>query len=330
MDISLYINNLLYLHDCVILPGFGGFVSNYKNAGITDKYLFLPPRKVVAFNRNLSDDDGLLLNYIVAKEVLKYPEAKSYVAEYLSCINKSLLLNQEVIFEGIGSFKMDKNKILLFEPLQSSNFYINSYGLSTFYFPEIKRIKNIEKIDRIFKDKESVKPNIRRISFSKVAAYLTIIILLTLIPYRTDFVSNLKMTFSSLSFSNKDIEPAKMINKNENINNPVIGIDSNLTTQKPDTEIANKKIVNLPEPEIQLNSDNYPFHIIAGCFRNLNNARNFFKTLKEKGLNPVILNLKNGLYKVSVGSFESKGDAISQINSIHNSVPDITVWILTG
>ncbi|MEC8853074.1 MAG: SPOR domain-containing protein, partial [Bacteroidota bacterium] len=32
--IEHYISDLLYLHDCVIIPGFGGFVGNKKSAFI--------------------------------------------------------------------------------------------------------------------------------------------------------------------------------------------------------------------------------------------------------------------------------------------------------
>ena len=77
MNITLYINKLLNLHDCVILPGFGGFVTNYVNAKVSEKNIFSPPRKIVAFNRNLKNDDGLLINYIINKEGLKNFEEKN-------------------------------------------------------------------------------------------------------------------------------------------------------------------------------------------------------------------------------------------------------------
>ena len=32
MQLSLYISNLLFDHDCVTVPGFGSFLGNYKSA----------------------------------------------------------------------------------------------------------------------------------------------------------------------------------------------------------------------------------------------------------------------------------------------------------
>jgi hypothetical protein len=34
MKIEQYISELLYKYDCVIVPGLGGFVANYKSATI--------------------------------------------------------------------------------------------------------------------------------------------------------------------------------------------------------------------------------------------------------------------------------------------------------
>ena len=55
MDITKYIKELLFLHDCVILPGFGGFVANYKSAKIDEiRNVFFPPSKDIGFNREIS------------------------------------------------------------------------------------------------------------------------------------------------------------------------------------------------------------------------------------------------------------------------------------
>jgi len=67
MAIANYIKDLLYRYDCVIVPHFGGFVTNKTSAQIgEDSLTFYPPTKQVGFNVNLNHNDGLLANYIAS------------------------------------------------------------------------------------------------------------------------------------------------------------------------------------------------------------------------------------------------------------------------
>ena len=56
--IDKHINELLYNHDCVIVPEFGGFVTNYASAKIHPvQHTFTPPSKNIVFNKNLKNND---------------------------------------------------------------------------------------------------------------------------------------------------------------------------------------------------------------------------------------------------------------------------------
>ena len=67
--ISKYISELLFLHDCVIIPQFGGFVGNNKSAVLNETTgIITPPSKEILFNLNLQTNDGLLINHISKSE----------------------------------------------------------------------------------------------------------------------------------------------------------------------------------------------------------------------------------------------------------------------
>ena len=69
MDVSFFISELLYKHDCVILPGFGGFVTQFVPAKIHPiNHTFYPPSKNILFNSKLTRDDGLLFDFIAASQ----------------------------------------------------------------------------------------------------------------------------------------------------------------------------------------------------------------------------------------------------------------------
>ena len=54
-SVAHYISELLFLHDCVIVPEFGGFVGNKKSAYINPiSGIIYSPSKQLLFNKNFS------------------------------------------------------------------------------------------------------------------------------------------------------------------------------------------------------------------------------------------------------------------------------------
>ena len=91
MVIANYIKDLLYRHDCVIVPNFGGFVTNRISAQIhKNSYTFLPPTKQVGFNSHLTHNDGLLANYIASSENISFDQATIKISEIVSVWNSTI------------------------------------------------------------------------------------------------------------------------------------------------------------------------------------------------------------------------------------------------
>ena len=90
-SVAHYISELLFLHDCVILPEFGGFVGNKQSAilNITTEIL-TPPTKQIVFNRNLNTNDGLLISYIANQEGIINEKAQETVLEFSNKLNDKL------------------------------------------------------------------------------------------------------------------------------------------------------------------------------------------------------------------------------------------------
>ena len=94
-----YISDLLFLHDCVIIPDFGGFICNYKSAYIDDESgLICPPSKDILFNRNLTHNDGLLVSWIAGKENISYEKATSSVYFLQTAVLISFSNPENIIF----------------------------------------------------------------------------------------------------------------------------------------------------------------------------------------------------------------------------------------
>ena len=81
--IEPYISELLYLHDCVIIPNFGGFVGNKKSAVLNkNTHTVLPPSKEILFNKNLKVNDGLLISHLANKEKISNDQAKILIKDF--------------------------------------------------------------------------------------------------------------------------------------------------------------------------------------------------------------------------------------------------------
>src|SRR5512137_1108287 len=121
MDIIAFIRELLFGHDCVIIPGFGGFIGNYTPARIDKKSgTFFPPVKQISFNRNLNHNDGLLIGKISGASEMNYGDARNLVEEFVNDIRRRLDKGEKVVFDHIGSFSNNQENNIQFEPDRSS------------------------------------------------------------------------------------------------------------------------------------------------------------------------------------------------------------------
>ena len=106
MEIDHYVSELLYQYDCVVIPGFGGFVANYSPARIhPTQHTFSPPSKNISFNKNLTNNDGLLANQIADAESITYSEANDVISSFVETCNNCLQKGKRVEIKNIGLVK---------------------------------------------------------------------------------------------------------------------------------------------------------------------------------------------------------------------------------
>ena len=148
MDISGYIQDLLWEYECVIIPGFGGILATYRPAEmVLAEHVVYPPSKSLAFNEYLSNNDGLLINYISQKAQVSYAEAADQVDIWVKKTKDLLAANEEIYLPKIGRFHRDVEKKLRFEPDTTVNYLPSAYGLRKVVAEPILRSKSADAID---------------------------------------------------------------------------------------------------------------------------------------------------------------------------------------
>jgi len=145
VKLGSYISDLLYRYECVIIPDFGGFVTNVKSAQIGQNgKTFYPPSKQLTFNSHLTNNDGLLANYIASADRMPFKTAMNYIKfEVEQWLN--ILQTEDVVIENVGKLSRDGENII-FEPQTDTNFLTQSFGLSSFVSPEIKREAYVKQV----------------------------------------------------------------------------------------------------------------------------------------------------------------------------------------
>ena len=127
--IEQHIFDLLFKHDCVILPGFGGFVADYRSAYTDSKIQKVyPPSKQFIFNRYLTNNDGLLAHELVSSEQCSFEDSMNIIETYVEEVKKALATKRRFEIGRVGVLFVDQQQAIRFKS-SPTNFLVNSFGL---------------------------------------------------------------------------------------------------------------------------------------------------------------------------------------------------------
>ena len=145
IEINRHIEILLLSNDCVIVPGFGGFMAHHVDARYDGRdNMFLPPLRTVGFNPQLTMNDSLLaLSYVETYDI-SYPEALRRIEDEVVEIRQSLENEGKFEIENIGMLFLNEDGNISFEPCEAGILTPDFYGLGGFDMLPIAQIDNGE------------------------------------------------------------------------------------------------------------------------------------------------------------------------------------------
>ncbi len=317
-----YISELLYRYECVILPGFGAFLTRREPASIQEStHSFFPPKKLISFNRQLQNNDGLLANYIASAEGISYADAVAKIQRYVLSIQDSLTQGKRVELEGIGAFFTSVENTVQFEPQHEVNYLTEAFGLHTFASPEITREVYKEEVEAI----EEVTPITFTPEKRRERPYLQYAAAAAIVIGIGGFFTLKEVSNANIVYNNKQEKQATEEIQNTiqeatfNISNPLPAITLNLSKKEEGTSVA--------EAEVQ-GSTTGNYHIVAGAFRIASNADKKVENLKSEGFNARLIGVnKYGLHQVAYASYSDRAQALQMLSKIkkeHSS----RAWLL--
>jgi len=315
LDITSYIRELLFGHDCVIVPGFGGFVCNYMPARIDRaSNMFYPPVKQISFNRNLNHNDGLLVGRISESLKISYGDARNHVADFVEGIRKRLSKGEKVVFENIGTFTNNHEGNVQFEPDRDVNYHLDSFGLTAFTAEPLQGYDIRHKILKTGKETSRQIP-LRKILW-RAAVIIPLLGVLVAVPLTTDILKNKVQTTNLNPLASVEFEASKAES----------GKPSDEKAAVPLSDIgAGEDDVSQPIAE-ETTAEAY--YLIAGSFKSEANAESLLAMLEQDGYKPELISGPNGFIRVSAMSFTALEDAVQKKDSVGRKYPD--AWIAKG
>ena len=261
--IEYYISNLLYIHDCVIIPGFGGFVGNKKSAYIHPvSGIIYPPSKALLFNKNLTQNDGLLATHIAKGEELDLLEITNLIEGFVQEIQKELKNRSAFKLQKVGTFTKGNEGNISFIQDKNYNYNLASFGMEANH--------KSKKVERIISEEEVIVKTIKQKDFKKTlkraAAVLIPLIGLSLIGITQE--ENITDIYNQMA----------------NLN-PFTTSKTEIVKEAPTKEIE-VPIVEIIETEkveivIPIITEQHTYYIIAGAFAEQKNANKLLQKLKR-------------------------------------------------
>ncbi len=156
IELSRHIECLMLKHDCVIVPGLGGFVTQYVPARyVSDEQLFLPPYRSVGFNSQLTLNDGLLVQSYMQVYGTDYSETLKLIDDAVMQLKNELQEKGEYEFEGIGKLIMSIEGSYNFIPCEAGVLSPELYGLDAVNVAAVKHTVQAEEQEKaIAKEKK--------------------------------------------------------------------------------------------------------------------------------------------------------------------------------
>ncbi len=313
MQMSSYISDLLYRHECVVIPGYGALISRRVPAQhFESTHTLYPPKKGLSFNAQIKQNDGLLVNYVATVKKLPYHDAMQEIRNYVRFLNHEIDSKGEVTIHKIGRFNKSQAQTIEFTPMYMVNYLPEAFGLDRQEAYAINRAaitKQATATSPLEKDEPNVialeTPTNKTGSWVRAAAAIAILV---------------AGSYAGIqSYQQQQVKDA-------------IAVEELATEQfKNKVQEASFLISNpLPTVTMEVTPVVKSFHVVAGAFRDPANADKKVAQLKAQGFEAQRIGVnKYGLHNVAYHSFIERNDAINELYRIRKLGHE-NAWLLSG
>lgn len=323
-----HIETLIWQHECIIVPQFGGFVTQVQGTYTTDSgNSFMPPMRTVGFNDKLSGNDGILVSSYMDTYGLNEAEAKRMLQTDILEMREQLLHQGNYDLGRIGRLEQDEDGEILFFP-NNGCIAPEFYGLEALDFPLLPQDavavpapkltaaeKPVPKSEGSPKEeKEHITLHINRRTLHTALSIAAAILLFFLVstPVNTNLWNRNEALLA------------------QDILSSALQIMPRMETKEAPVSIVPKDTVTAKASEApqQMASTEEEYAVVVASAIPENNAQNFVKHLQKKGIEDATIYKHGAMIRVLFRGFATESDARKKMQDLQ-SVPELQgAWIL--
>lgn len=353
MDIPRIIKDILTRREGLVVPGLGSLISEFQPASIQqDQKTIQPPRKQLRIDPNIQEDaDEILANELVSREKTTLEEARKKIGEYVDQIHNQLNREGRYEIEGIGVLEKKLAGAIELRQAETpeSNLGFEAISAEPFELESTREpVKTSPKTGKTQATRASRPPEKgtaktagstppppvtkrsgrrRVIWFSLLGVFL---LLVGFAGWYTGFYDYLLREWEQRQKTEQVTDAKKKRDKQkegrEKAGESKAASDTSAREaaldQALDQMTDKKKALMYREPK-----DTTNYHLIAGSFKKMTNAREFQGQLKKMGYSSSILD-NEGLYRISVYEFDKKEDALVKLYAMRDTSELKSIWLL--
>lgn len=308
MKIEQYISQLLFRYQCVTVPGFGAFLTEFQSAQLDENsHSFYPPKKMVSFNPFIKNNDGLLANHLAQAEKISYEIAVNSIQNEVSHWKTKIQEFGNISLKNIGDFSLNSENNIVFVPVDQINYLTASFGLSSFVSPAVKREVYKEEVEQLEEKAPVIFTPEKRRNYS-VLKYAAVFLL----------SAGITGTVGYKYYENKIAQETLIVETN-------VQKKVNQKIQEATFYISNP----LPAVTLTVPEEKLPYSVVAGAFRIESNAEEQYQRLLELGFKKAkrLAPNKHGLFPVVYGSYSTYSEAHEAMKNIQK-LDNKDAWLL--
>lgn len=345
MEFQGLIQKLLTSHPCVVLPGFGAFITRDGQSQFNRfSGMLKPGSKGVFFSTSVHENDGLLFSDYAKQFAISYTDAITAVTKEIEEIKVQLKQHKAMRFGELGTFSLSQEGATYFMPAAYTPIDKKSFGLEPIYIQPFTKVEkplaatpakekvtetkseltylviNEEKENQTETAKTTFRKDYQKGLIWKVAAAIAIISLFGLSGTRIyTFLNKGSIEKASL------IAPSPILEK-ETIQ--VVEAKPQVSTESVDNSNIERKVTTLHKEKvnsaIKLESGKSgKFAVIAGSYNIEQNASEAATLLIKKGLQVKMIKYgKCTLIRLILGEFDTEEDAKSLLDQVKGQLPE--------
>ena len=364
IELAQHIEVLLLENDCVIVPGFGGFVTHYAPAThVKEENLFLPPTRTIGFNPQLKLNDGVLVQSYMAVYDTSFADASRIVEKEVNEFIGLLHEEGKAHLDNIGEIHYNIYGNYEFVPYDYKITTPSLYGLDSFEMHELSVLQQKEKVwipAHPEKEKKTFEISINRAYLRNAAAMIAAIVLffafstpventdvqknnyaqllpselfeqiekqsvvVTPVYVKSDAMQQAKKLSATASTSSSTKTSSTKKNTADKTSKPIAVREVKVAKQETAATTSATAPAAVKSPE----SANHPFHIIVAGGISLKDAEVIANQLKSKGFADAKALNTDGKVRVSISSFNNRDEATKQLLELRKNETYKNAWLL--